>query len=81
MQSSERVGEVGSVGNCTRMKELQIDGNGRLILDTMELPENSVIVISGGRAKLADLPPHSNTMIKTHKGIVNRVNWDEGEAF
>ena len=64
-----------------RMKELQIDGNGRPILDTMELPESCVIVISDGRAKVADLPPHADTTITTYKGIVTRVNWDEGETF
>ncbi|MEK5038994.1 XtrA/YqaO family protein [Sporosarcina sp. FSL K6-3457] len=64
-----------------RMKELQISSQGILNIDTMELPESCVVVISDGRAKLADLPPHANTTIKTHKGIVTRVNWDEGESF
>ena len=64
-----------------RMKELQIDGNGYPIIDTMELPGSCVIVISGGRAKLADLPPHADLKITTYKGKVTRVNWDEGEAF
>lgn len=64
-----------------RMKELQIDGNGRLIVDTMELSKSCVIVLSEGRAKIAELPPHAEMTIKTYKGKVTRVNWDEGEVF
>lgn len=64
-----------------RMKELQIDSQNILSIDTMELSESCIIVISDGRAKLAELPPHANTTIKTHKGIVTRVIWDEGEMF
>lgn len=64
-----------------RMKELQIDSQNILKVDTMELPESCVIVISDGRAKVADLPPHAETSITTYKGIVTRVNWDEGEVF
>lgn len=64
-----------------RMKELQIDSQGILNIDIMDLPKSCAIVISDGRAKVADLPPHANTMIKTHKGIVTRVHWDEGENF
>lgn len=64
-----------------RMKELQIDPQGILNIDTMELPESCVIVLSEGRAKVAQLPLHADTTIKTYKGKVTRVNWDEGEAF
>lgn len=64
-----------------RMKDLQIDSQNFLRIDTMELPKSCVIVISDGRAKFAELPPHAETMIKTYKGKVTRVNWDEGEAF
>ena len=65
----------------TRMKELSIDPQGILNIDTMELPESCVIVFSEGRAKVARLPLHADTTIKTYKGKVTRVNWDEGEAF
>ena len=64
-----------------RMKEIQIDSQGVLTIDTMELSESCVIVISDGKVKMAELPPHADTIIKTYKGIVTRVNWDEGEEF
>ena len=64
-----------------RMKELQISTHGVLTIDTMELSESCVIVISDGKVKMAELPPHADTIIKTYKGIVTRVNWDEGESF
>nr|WP_239027709.1 XtrA/YqaO family protein [Sporosarcina limicola] len=47
----------------------------------MELSESCVIVISDGKAKMAELPLHADMTIKTYKGIVTRVNWDEGEEF
>ena len=65
----------------SRMKELQIDSQGILNIDTMELSESCVIVISDGKVKMAELPSHADTIIKTYKGIVTRVNWDEREAF
>lgn len=71
----------GSVENCTRMKEMQIDGNGRIILDTIGLSGPCAIVISNGKAKVADLPFHADVTITTYKGKVTRVNWDEGEVF
>ncbi|MBE1554783.1 XtrA/YqaO family protein [Sporosarcina limicola] len=64
-----------------RMKELQISSQGILNIDTMELSESCVIVISDGKAKMAELPLHADMTIKTYKGIVTRVNWDEGEEF
>ncbi|WP_243458193.1 XtrA/YqaO family protein [Sporosarcina sp. Te-1] len=47
----------------------------------MELSGSCVIVISDGRAKMSELPPHAETTIKTYKGKVIRVNFDEGEEF
>ncbi|MEK5069751.1 XtrA/YqaO family protein [Sporosarcina sp. FSL K6-1508] len=64
-----------------RMKELQISSNGVLNFDTKELSGSCVIVISDGKVKLSELPPHADTIIKTYKGIVTCVNWDEGELF
>lgn len=64
-----------------RMKELQIGSQGILNIDTMELPESCVIVISDGKVKIADLPSHAEVTITTYRGNVTRVNWDEGEEF
>lgn len=73
---------IGSVGMTSPgMKELQIVSQSILNIDIMDLTKSCVIVISDERARVADLPPYANTVIKAHKGIVTRVNWDEGEAF
>lgn len=47
----------------------------------MELPVSCVLVISEGRAKLAELPVHAELNIVTYKGKVKRLNFDEGEDF
>ncbi len=52
-----------------------------LELDIMELPRSCVLVISDGKAKVAELPVHAETSIVTYKGKVKRVNFDEGEEF
>ncbi|MGG2054657.1 hypothetical protein ABFY48_09665 [Lysinibacillus pakistanensis] len=38
-----------------RMKELNMTIDGFLWIDTMELPENCVIILSRGKAKVAEL--------------------------
>lgn len=69
------------MGNCTRMKKIPIDSHGMLKVDTIELTGPCAIVISEGKAKIADLPFHADVKITTYKGRVTRVNWDEGEPF
>lgn len=64
-----------------RMKELEINSDGTLNLDIMELPETCLIVLSNGVAKVSELPAHAETKIITHQGQVKRVKWDEGEEF
>ncbi|MBB4824140.1 hypothetical protein HNO89_001360 [Sporosarcina luteola] len=64
-----------------RLQEIKIDSCGILNIDIMELPASCVIVLSEGRAKMAKLHPHAETTIKTYKGKVIRVNFDEGEDF
>lgn len=63
------------------MKELNMTIDGILRVDTMELPENCVIILSQGKAKVAELPAFAETKIVTHQGKVKRVKWDEGEEF
>ncbi|MFF5815820.1 XtrA/YqaO family protein [Lysinibacillus capsici] len=63
------------------MKELNMTIDGILRVDTMELPENCVIILSHGKVKVAELPAFAETKIVTHQGQVKRVKWDEGEEF
>lgn len=64
-----------------RMTEVKIFETGELKLDIMSLPTNCIIVISEGRAKMAELPEHAETKIFTYKGKVSRVKFEEGEDF
>lgn len=64
-----------------RMKKLEIDSQGLLNIDIMELPPSCVVIISEGKAKISELPAFAETKITTHQGKVTRVKWDEGEAF
>nr|WP_088005708.1 XtrA/YqaO family protein [Indiicoccus explosivorum] len=64
-----------------RLMELKINETNVIELDIMELPDSCVVVINDGKVKLAELPPHAETKIITHKGRVTRVKWDEGEEF
>lgn len=64
-----------------RMRDLEIFSEGKLVADIMELPTNCVIIVSKGKAKLAELPAFAETKIITHQGQVRRVKWDEGEEF
>ena len=64
-----------------RMKDLEINVEGRLLLDIMELPDSCVVVLSQGKAKVAELPAFAETKIVTHQGQVKRIRWDEGEEF
>lgn len=64
-----------------RMKELNVTIDGILRVDTMELPENCVIILSHRKAKVTELPAFAETKIVTHQGQVKRVKWDEGEEF
>lgn len=64
-----------------RMKDLKIDSQGILSINTLELSMPIVIVLSKGKAKIAELPFYSETIINTHQGKVTRVKWNEGEEF
>lgn len=62
-------------------KDLQIDEQMCLNIDIMEIPENCVVVISDGKAKLRELPPHGEYKIVTHQGKVKRMRREAGEEF
>ena len=64
-----------------RMQDLEINVEGRLLVDIMELPDSCVIILSQGKAKVAELPAFAETKIVTHQGQVKRIRWDEGESF
>ena len=50
-------------------------------IGVIELPENCVVVISEGKAKLRELPEHGEYKIVTHQGKVRRMRREEGEEF
>lgn len=62
------------------MKELQINSQGILEIDTMELPMNCVVVISDEKAKVRELPEHGEYRIVTHAGKIKRMRREEGGA-
>ena len=64
-----------------RMREIEIHSTGELKLDIKDLPNNCILIISEGKAKLTELPVFAETKIITHAGKVKRVKWDEGEEF
>lgn len=64
-----------------KLPELQIDFEGMLNIDIMELPINCVVVISEGKAKVRELPEHGEYKIVTFKGKVTRMRREEGEDF
>ncbi|MBD8031962.1 MULTISPECIES: XtrA/YqaO family protein [Solibacillus] len=64
-----------------RMQDLEINVEGRLLVDIMELADSCVIIMSQGKAKVAELPAFAETKIVTHQGQVKRVRWEEGEEF
>lgn len=64
-----------------RLQEVKISETGILELDIMELPESCILVISQGKARLAELHQHAETKIITNKGKVVRLRFEEGEDF
>ncbi|UPO88319.1 XtrA/YqaO family protein [Niallia sp. Man26] len=65
-----------------RLNPLKIDASKNILeIDIMEQKGMCVIIISDGKAKLAELPIHGETKIITHQGKVKRVRFDEGEDF
>lgn len=71
----------GNMQKIKRMKELPIDSQGMLKIDTMELPMNCVVVISEGKAKVRELPEYGEYRIVTHQGKIKRMRREEGEEF
>lgn len=63
------------------MKELCIKNENNLKIDIMDIPENCVIVVSEGKAKVRSLPEFGEYRIVTHQGKVKRMRREEGEEF
>jgi len=63
------------------MREVEVDSKGDINLNTKEIPNPCIIVISKDKAKMIELPSFAETTIKTHQGKVVRVKWNEGEDF
>lgn len=65
-----------------RLQDIEINlETGSLNIDILKHEKPFVIVYSGGKAKLKELPEHGETKIITHQGKVKRVRQDEGEEF
>ncbi|WP_062052377.1 XtrA/YqaO family protein [Bacillus sp. JCM 19034] len=65
-----------------RLKNVEINPNsGKIEVDICKIDKPFVIVVSGGRARLTELPSHGETKVVTHQGKVKRVKFDEGEEF
>ncbi|TQR20438.1 XtrA/YqaO family protein [Psychrobacillus vulpis] len=62
-----------------RMRDLEVDSEGNISINTREFPNPCIVVISKNKAKITELPPFADTTIKTHQGKVVRVKWSEGE--
>lgn len=64
-----------------KLQDIDLSSTNRLELDIMEIPENCVIVICNGKAKIRELPPFGEYRIVTHQGKVKRMRREEGEEF
>lgn len=64
-----------------KAQDIDIRDTNRLEIDIMDIPSNCVIVISGGKAKVRELPPFGEYKIVTHQGMVKRMRREEGEEF
>lgn len=63
------------------LKNIDVVNTNKLEFDIMEIPTNCVIVVSGGKAKIRELPLFGEFRIVTHQGQVKRMRKEEGEEF
>lgn len=64
-----------------KLHDIDLASTNRLELDIIDLPENCVIVVSEGKAKVRQLPQYGEYKIVTHQGKVKRMRREEGEEF
>lgn len=64
-----------------KLHDIDLASTNRLELDIIDLPENCVIVVSEGKAKVRQLPQFGEYKIVTHQGKVKRMRREEGEEF
>ncbi|MDM5335732.1 XtrA/YqaO family protein [Fictibacillus enclensis] len=65
-----------------RLSDLEINpSTHKLEIDIMDISSSCVIVVSSGKARMAQLPTHGETKFVTHQGKVKRVKWVQGEDF
>lgn len=64
-----------------KLHDIDLSSANRLELDIIDLPENCVIVVSEGKAKVRQLPQFGEYKIVTHQGKVKRMRREEGEEF
>ncbi|EMK2594074.1 hypothetical protein V8U20_000997 [Bacillus cereus] len=66
------------------MKEIDIKispGIRELEIDTLDINNDYVVIISNGKAKVRELPTYGEYRIITHQGKVKRMRREEGEEF
>lgn len=63
------------------MSELTFNPDGNLVLNEREIPENCIIVVSKGKAKLQPLHEFGMLEIKTHQGAVKQICNTENVQF
>ena len=69
-------------GVLVSLQELLINPSTmKLEIDIMSVPENCVVIISEGKAKIRELPPFGEYKIITHQGKVKRMKKEEGEEY
>ncbi|WP_203362427.1 XtrA/YqaO family protein [Bacillus sp. REN10] len=64
-----------------RLTEIEIDSGTKRLIDVLEVPNNCVVVIGDGKAKIRELPEHGEYKIIMHQGKVKRLKKEEGEEF
>ena len=56
-------------------------GTGKLEIDTLDIINDCVVIISNGKVKVRELPTYGEFRIITHQGKVKRMRREEGEEF
>ncbi|PFA69401.1 XtrA/YqaO family protein [Bacillus cereus] len=66
------------------MKEIDIKispGTRKLEIDTLDISNDYVVIISDGKAKVRELPTYGEYRIITHQGKVKRMRREEEKSF
>ncbi|MBC1209487.1 hypothetical protein HCA78_11665 [Listeria booriae] len=64
-----------------RLRDCDIDPDKLTIEISVDNKSPQILLISEGKARIAELPAHGEAIVTTHDNKVKRVKWDEGEQF